>query len=106
MAAVGGPAASSNTTTGPTPQVMPSRHTSNNPFLGGVPATQQNMDNSGGVPVLLPVITFSTEVHVSTGVNQQAADDLRCLIPGCGKPVHVDAKGVKTSDYCSLRHRE
>ena len=47
---VGGPTGSSNTATGgPTPQVMPSRYTANNPFLGGVPATQQNMDNNGGV---------------------------------------------------------
>src|SRR5690606_12897473 len=37
---------------------------------------------------------------------QQPPDDLECLIPGCGKPVHVDAKGLKTSDYCSQRHRE
>lgn len=29
-----------------------------------------------------------------------------CLIPGCGQPVYVDAKGTKTSAYCSLRHRQ
>ncbi|KAF5341907.1 hypothetical protein D9611_001973 [Ephemerocybe angulata] len=37
---------------------------------------------------------------------QPDAEDLECLIPGCGKPAHVDAKGMKTSDYCSQRHRE
>ena len=47
--ATGNPLAASNTAaTGPTPQVMPSRLAANNPFLGGVPATQQNMDNNGG----------------------------------------------------------
>jgi hypothetical protein len=43
------------------------------------------------------------QLHIST---QPSADDLECFIPGCGKPVHVDAKGMKTSDYCSRRHRE
>ncbi|KAJ2932507.1 hypothetical protein H1R20_g4587, partial [Candolleomyces eurysporus] len=38
--------------------------------------------------------------------QQYSAEDLECLIPGCGKPVHVDSKGMKTSDYCSQRHRE
>ncbi|KAF8183441.1 hypothetical protein BJ912DRAFT_853652 [Pholiota molesta] len=38
--------------------------------------------------------------------TQQSANDLECLIPGCGQPVHADAKGVRTSDYCSMRHRE
>jgi len=42
----------------------------------------------------------------TTTSSQQATDDLECLIPGCGKPVHVDAKGLKASDYCSMRHRE
>jgi len=37
---------------------------------------------------------------------QKPADNLECLIPGCGQPVHVDAKGVKVSEYCSMRHRE
>ena len=43
------------------------------------------------------------QLHIST---EPSADDLECFIPGCGKPVHVDAKGMKTSDYCSMRHRE
>ncbi|RXW20686.1 hypothetical protein EST38_g5153 [Candolleomyces aberdarensis] len=38
--------------------------------------------------------------------QQYSAEDLECLVPGCGKPVHVDSKGMKTSDYCSQRHRE
>ncbi|KAF7970557.1 hypothetical protein HWV62_23649, partial [Athelia sp. TMB] len=31
---------------------------------------------------------------------------LICLIPGCGKPVHLDDNGLPASDYCSQRHRE
>ncbi|KAJ3853603.1 hypothetical protein EV368DRAFT_63951 [Lentinula lateritia] len=31
---------------------------------------------------------------------------VECLIPGCGQPVYVDAKGMNTSAYCSLRHRQ
>ena len=31
---------------------------------------------------------------------------LECLIPGCGKPVHIDTQGNTTSDYCSRKHRE
>ncbi|KZP04323.1 hypothetical protein FIBSPDRAFT_876627 [Athelia psychrophila] len=31
---------------------------------------------------------------------------LICLIPGCGKAVHLDANGLPASDYCSQRHRE
>jgi hypothetical protein len=97
----------SNLVGGPAPQVMPSR-INTNPFLGGVPATQQDLDNNGGI-ILLDTRSNTTAqpiLHRSTGNNQQAADDLRCLIPCCGRPVHTDAKGVKTSDYCSLRHRE
>jgi hypothetical protein len=29
-----------------------------------------------------------------------------CLIPGCGKPVHLNENGLPASDYCSQRHRE
>jgi hypothetical protein len=90
---------------GPTPQVMPSR-INTNPFIGGIPATQQNLDNNGGIVLLDTHTTAQPRLHRSTGNNQQAPDNLRCLIPGCGKPVHDDAKGVKTSDFCSLRHRE
>ena len=43
------------------------------------------------------------QLHIST---EPSADDLECFIPGCGQPVHVDSKGMKTSDYCSMRHRE
>ncbi|KAF8896056.1 hypothetical protein BD779DRAFT_1608450 [Infundibulicybe gibba] len=38
--------------------------------------------------------------------NQPGASSPTCLIPGCEKPVHVDVNGFKTSDYCSMRHRE
>lgn len=35
-----------------------------------------------------------------------SAPPLECLIPGCGKPVHIDTQGNTTSDYCSRTHRE
>jgi hypothetical protein len=43
---------------GPTPQVMPPR-INTNPFIGGIPATQQNLDNNGGI-VLLDVYSNTT----------------------------------------------
>jgi len=96
---------------GPSAQVMPASTQSTNPFLN--PAYQispaavppQNVVTNGAVHSVassnpLPV---AQQLHIST---QPSADDLECFIPGCGKPVHVDAKGMKTSDYCSTRHRE
>jgi len=38
--------------------------------------------------------------------GQALGDPPACLIPGCGKPVHVDENGMPASDYCSQRHRE
>ncbi|KAF8630187.1 hypothetical protein AX15_003065 [Amanita polypyramis BW_CC] len=65
----------------------------NNPFMNltnqAQPAQQQAAAN--GAP---------TQAQSSTQPPSQ------CLIPGCGKPVHVDAQGNTTSDYCSRKHRE
>ncbi|KAI3609205.1 hypothetical protein WG66_010647 [Moniliophthora roreri] len=38
-------------------------------------------------------------------VHQAPAPRTDCRIPGCGKPVHIDAQGYY-SEYCSLKHRE
>lgn len=97
----------------PVAPVVPASTQFTNPFLdpsnqtayqmaAGVPP--QNAMTNGAVHSVasskpLPV----AQLDIST---QQTADDLECFIPGCGKPVHVDAKGVKSSDYCSMRHRE
>ncbi|KAF8808630.1 hypothetical protein BYT27DRAFT_7222792 [Phlegmacium glaucopus] len=105
----------SNQGVAPAAQVVPASTQSNNPFLNPInqaayqvpPAAvpPQNAMTNGAVYSVassnpLPV---AQQLHIST---QPSADDSECLIPGCGKPVHVDAKGVKTSDYCSMRHRE
>ncbi|TFK27459.1 hypothetical protein FA15DRAFT_701862 [Coprinopsis marcescibilis] len=63
----------------------------NNPFLNPGSHVNHNSNGSG---------------NGGFGGSKQPSDNLECLIPGCGKPVHVDAKGLKTSDYCSQRHRE
>ena len=99
----------------PVAQVVTTSSQSNNPFLD--PTNQaayqmapaavppQNAMTNGAVHSVassnpLPV---AQQLHIST---QPSADDLECFIPGCGKSVHVDAQGMKTSDYCSMRHRE
>ncbi|KAJ3515130.1 hypothetical protein NLJ89_g1944 [Agrocybe chaxingu] len=72
-----------------------------NPFANPQPQTTSN----GAVPLAASsnALPSTQPAHASA---QQAATNIECLIPGCGKPVHVDAKGVKVSDYCSMRHRE
>ncbi|CAA7269532.1 unnamed protein product [Cyclocybe aegerita] len=72
-----------------------------NPFANPQPQTTSN----GAVPLAASSNTLPSAqpAHAST---QQAAINIECLIPGCGKPVHIDAKGIKMSDYCSMRHRE
>lgn len=50
-----------------------------------------------------------TRTPAPNGQAQQSAPvaiDAKCLIPGCGKHVHIDASGNKASNYCSLWHRE
>ena len=104
----------------PSTQVVPASTQStnlNNPFLDPttnqayqvptVPAPQaaQSAMTNGAVYSVASSnpANVAQQLHIST---QPSADDLECFIPGCGKPVHVDAKGMKTSDYCSMRHRE
>jgi hypothetical protein len=104
-------------------QVQPQQQPMNNPFLNQAAAAMANGSSSLPAPP-----TYSSGVngygagYSGGGVQQQqyqqqypqygqqqqqySAEDLECLIPGCGKPVHVDAKGMKSSDYCSQRHRE
>ncbi|KAG5642904.1 hypothetical protein DXG03_001911 [Asterophora parasitica] len=80
---------------------------SNNPFL------QAQAQAAAAAPVVHGTpdfnsssVLFGTQLPPASAYIQPAADDADCLIPGCGKPVHVDANGVKTSDFCSQRHRE
>ena len=79
----------------------------NNPFL---------QQPSAQAPVVGPMGTLAASKSPATAQQppsaQQpittiaAATHVECLVPGCGKPVHTDVQGVKTSDYCSKRHRE
>jgi len=106
-------------------QVMPpaQNNGSNNPFLGPGPvyapnAYQQNrVPPAAAAPAPQSAAPTNGAVYLAPSAppagaqplrlsTQEAADDLECLIPGCGKPVHRDAQGVTTSDYCSMRHRE
>lgn len=94
--------------TGVVAAVQPAPHPhSNNPFLNvtNQPTTQAAPQGAtNGVTLAASSNTLPTaQLHIST---QPVADDIECLIPGCGKPVHVDEKGVKASEYCSMRHRE
>ncbi|KAF8646218.1 hypothetical protein AX16_007359 [Volvariella volvacea WC 439] len=52
------------------------------------------------------VSNTSTGIGAGAGDSAQQPDGSKCLIPGCNKPVYVDATGVKVSNYCSKRHRE
>jgi hypothetical protein len=86
----------------PTAQAAPVTQPRNNPFLGGLnnvqaPAANGTLVTSNTMPAT------AQQLHVST---QPAADPGTCLIPDCKQPVHVDAKGMRTSDYCSMKHRE
>ena len=104
----------------PSAQVVPATSSStqcnvNNPFLDPtnqaayqiptVAVPPQSAMTNGAVHSVASSnpLHVAQQLHIST---QPSADDLECFIPGCGKPVHVDAKGMKTSDYCSMRHRE
>ncbi|KAH9481193.1 hypothetical protein JR316_0005713 [Psilocybe cubensis] len=104
----------------PAPQVIPPAiHNPNapvnNPFLNnvvpqpGVPSqagSAQNAVTNGAVILVASSNLHSAAQQLHLISTQQSADDTECLIPGCGQPVHVDSKGVKVSDYCSMRHRE
>ena len=75
------------------------------PAAAAAPVPPQSAMTNGAVHSVASSnpLHAAQQLHIST---QPSADDLECFIPGCGKPVHVDAKGMKTSDYCSMRHRE
>jgi len=75
---------------GPPPAAKPPR---NNPFTNFASKIQTLTTNSND-PALQ-----STQPDITQVLPE-------CLIPGCGKPVHVDSSGSKTSEYCSKRHRE
>ena len=74
---------------------------SRNPFLGGMNNVQAPAAN--GTSVTSSVLPATQQLHVST---QPAVDSTACLIPDCEQLVQVDAKGMRTSDYCSKKHRE
>lgn len=99
----------------------------NNPFLGSGPVNQSgatypndpSAGTAGGYQQSAAMMNGAPTVHKLTPSSrplagaqpliistQQSANNLECIIPGCGQPVHADAKGVRTSDYCSMRHRE
>ncbi|KAF8335148.1 hypothetical protein F5887DRAFT_620500 [Amanita rubescens] len=63
----------------------------NNPFMN---LTNQQQPSQ-------PIAPNGTSAQAPVGTPP-----LQCLIPGCGKPVHVDTQGNTTSDYCSRKHRE
>ncbi|RDB29285.1 hypothetical protein Hypma_014878 [Hypsizygus marmoreus] len=89
------------------PQVQPAGP-QNNPFLQPNPFVQPQMQaqpQMNGTPASGLSNSLGTAQHPLSSA-QPPADPPECLIPGCGKPVHVDAQGMKTSDYCSKRHRE
>ncbi|KIL58513.1 hypothetical protein M378DRAFT_170509 [Amanita muscaria Koide BX008] len=61
-----------------------------------------NVTNQQPPPQQLAANGVSAQVSAST---QPPVPPLPCLIPGCGKPVHIDSQGNST-DYCSKKHRE
>ncbi|KAF9479965.1 hypothetical protein BDN70DRAFT_894481 [Pholiota conissans] len=119
----------SNPFANPAVQVQAPHAPSNNPFLGPGPAAQsQNptyatnpgaaagasqqsaamMNGAPTVPKLTPNPSRLEDggAHPLLLSAQQPTGHFECLIPGCGQPVHTDTKGVRTSEYCSMRHRE
>ncbi|KAH6913470.1 hypothetical protein BKA70DRAFT_1525790 [Coprinopsis sp. MPI-PUGE-AT-0042] len=107
-------------------QQQPAQQPVNNQYAQQpAPATHRSTNSNPSNPVNNPFMNTMNPAmasmpqpgHSNTGLAQNSfqqpqfqqpvnTDDLDCLIPGCGKPVHIDAKGLKTSDYCSQRHRE
>lgn len=86
----------------PVPQGAPVVAKSKNPFLNLINSVQQSAPANGTSAALSNAVP-AQPLHIST---QPTTDPAECLIPDCDQPVHVDAKGLKTSDYCSMRHRE
>ncbi|EAU83116.1 hypothetical protein CC1G_11642 [Coprinopsis cinerea okayama7 len=89
-------------------QYAPQPAPMNNPFLNPANVYHSSQQQRNGVQQQQQQKQHHgyQQQHHGQQYQQQPPDDLECLIPGCGKPVHVDAKGLKTSDYCSQRHRE
>ncbi|KZT01542.1 uncharacterized protein LAESUDRAFT_763664 [Laetiporus sulphureus 93-53] len=53
------------------------------------------------------LMTFSPTYPPARGTKAvPKRTQVTCAIPGCDKPVYIDASGMQTSDYCSMRHRE
>lgn len=112
-------------TPAPVPQVVQAGQ-QNNPFLPSAlqqnpagaagayqtqPASAGPVPQSNGAAAPLGVANLSVgaqNVVSSTSQQQQQQNSApaECVIPGCGQPVHIDSKGLKTSEYCSMRHRE
>ncbi|KAG7089288.1 hypothetical protein E1B28_010986 [Marasmius oreades] len=96
------PAPAPKATIGPAPQATDS----NNKSAAAAATASHSMQNgnsttasrsAGGVQL----------VNVPVEQPQAgAASNTQCRIPGCGKPVYVDANGQSTSEYCSMSHRQ
>ena len=98
------------------PPATTQSHLNNNPFLDPANQAAYQIPNAATVPSqdamtngAVYSVASSNPLHVAQQLHistQPSADDLECFIPGCGKSVRVDAQGMKTSNYCSMRHRE
>ncbi|KAJ3793634.1 hypothetical protein GGU11DRAFT_383627 [Lentinula aff. detonsa] len=54
-----------------------------------------------------PTLNGTTQPTLRVQTQQPEPEETtECLIPGCGQPVYVDARGTKPSAYCSMRHRQ
>ncbi|KAF9492344.1 hypothetical protein BDN71DRAFT_1451761 [Pleurotus eryngii] len=77
----------------------PAKASVNNPFINNPNTKASAMPT---VPALDP-----DDEDSDSDMDPDEMDDLpECLLPGCEKPVHVDANGAKASEYCSKKHRE
>ncbi|PFH48380.1 hypothetical protein AMATHDRAFT_76772 [Amanita thiersii Skay4041] len=98
----------------PAPQAIPAAPpsqsaASGNPFLTITSQQQQQLQQQQQQQQIPASNTSSANssntAQLSAGTHPPIAPTL-CLIPGCGKPVHVDAQGLFPSSYCSKKHRE
>ncbi|KAJ4477500.1 hypothetical protein J3R30DRAFT_3703935 [Lentinula aciculospora] len=76
-----------------------------------LPNTTQTTSKTGGAALstLKQALQHTSNAQPPLRVQTQQPDPEEpgeCLIPGCGQPAYVDAKGVKASAYCSMRHRQ
>ncbi|KAJ3712005.1 hypothetical protein C8R42DRAFT_699428 [Lentinula raphanica] len=83
------------------------------PTSSAYPANTNHNTSKAGFPNLKqqypPTTKFSGNSQPALRVQTpqfEPEEPGECLIPGCGQPVYVDAKGTKTSAYCSMRHRQ